>query len=279
MEIGMINKDNLEVFQTLLLPEEAESLRSGKELLALGIVEEGTACGAVSGWLKEGWFEIRSFYVAPAYRRKGGGRLMLESLCRLLKGRTGTLEISYTRTREEHETLGAFLKAFGFEKEDDRGETLYRILLGDVFQTSFFSGDFQPPQDVKAFSELSEWTLKQAYKKQLALGTDYMSKPLTDASLDGRMSMAIVRDNEIQAFVAFDRSCAGQLTLAWVQGGSDPNMLPVLFRSACAKAGELYGPEELLCVQAVNQASASLIQTLLPGAEAFSETYTYTFQR
>jgi len=279
MEIGMINRDNLEVFQTLLLPQEAEALRSGKELLALGIAEEGTACGAVSGWLKEGWFEIRSFYVAPAYRGKGGGRLMLETLCRLLKGRTSTLEISYTRTREEHEAFGGFLNALGFKKEEDYGENLYRIPLGEVFRTSFFSGDFQPPQDVKAFSELSEWTLKQAYKKQLALGTDYMPKPLTDDSLDGRMSMAIVRDNEIQAFVAFDHSCAGHLTLAWAQGGSEPNMLPTLLRSACAKARELYGTEELLCVQAVNQASASLVRTLLPEAEAFSETYTCTIQQ
>ncbi|MDE5590729.1 MAG: GNAT family N-acetyltransferase, partial [Acetatifactor sp.] len=124
MEIGWIDRETCGIFQTLLLPEAAAALKQRKPLLALGLTEDNVACGAAAGELEGDFFNVTSLYVAPDYRRRGGGTMLIETLRTLLKEHSRSLEISYTVTLPEHQALAQFLTAIGYLCPLDNGETI-----------------------------------------------------------------------------------------------------------------------------------------------------------
>lgn len=139
MEIGYLTPRNLSVFRPLLLPETARALEQGEPLAALGLTEGRVALGAAAGYLTGRRFRVTSFYVAPDYRRRGGGRLLIEKLVRLCRHRADSLELRFTATEEEHNALPPFLESMGFLEEDDHGENLYQVKLKQAARADFFS--------------------------------------------------------------------------------------------------------------------------------------------
>ena len=157
MQIGILPPGEPGVFRSLLLPEVAEALAAGEPVTAFGLTQDRLAVGALAGYLENRRFQIASLYVAPDYRRCGGGRMLLEALLKVLEGYASGVEINLTVTHEEHETLLAFLEVLGFAREEEGGEGRYLTTLGEVSKRPFFAGSGKPMGT--PFSELSEGTL------------------------------------------------------------------------------------------------------------------------
>ena len=272
MEIGWIGRETCGIFQTLLLPEAAEALKQGKPLLALGLTEDNVACGAAAGELEGDGFNVTSFYVAPDYRRRGGGTMLIETLRTLLKEHCSSLEISYTVTLPEHQAIAPFLIAMGFLCRLDYGETIYGLTLGSLENNSFFAREQKIPANVRPFGQVSHTLLREVYQAARAREEAYLPVPLTDPALDSTVSMAVVEDNAVRSFAAVLSRQPGLLELAWVQSGRPQDMAPML-SAVYAAARRSYPPETLLVVQAVNAASAKLLCAMLPEAAPISFTY------
>lgn len=272
MEIGVLSRENYGVFCSLLLPEVANALSAGEPVTALALTQDDVAVGALAGYLDHQHFQIQSLYVAPDYRRCGGGRMLLETLFHALDGYASGVEISFTVTKEEHKTLLPFLEVMGFEREPDYGETLYLTSLGAVTATPFFASSGN--KTGTPFSELSVGTLSLMSKTALTAAAPIPEGGLRADTVDRECSIAYINGGKLDAYVVFDTSWPGGLTLSAVWSRSkDPAVLPKLLRSAVARVREKYPPETAIAVQAVNSASAALIQTLLPEAEVVSHTY------
>lgn len=71
MDTTIIDRDDLPYFETLLLPETVRKLRDGAPVLALGAVDDGMACGALSGGPQGSRFYIDSLFVSPSCRGRG----------------------------------------------------------------------------------------------------------------------------------------------------------------------------------------------------------------
>ena len=86
-------------------------------------------------------------YVAPDYRRLGGARLMISQLEELLMEESDiwSMEISFTETGQEEESLAPFLASMGFVAEDDRGQNIYTFtgFLGLSDHAVFFDMEKQ----------------------------------------------------------------------------------------------------------------------------------------
>lgn len=272
MEIGILPLEEPGVFRSLLLPETADALAAGEPVTALALTENGLALGAAAGYLENGRFLVSSLYVSPDHRRRGGGRLLVETMSQLAAPYAGAMEIRYTSTREEHETLPPFLTAMGFREEPDNGENIFLTTLGTVADTPFFSGagkSFGTP-----LSELNPGALSLTEKAALAAGAPLPEGGVTAAGVDRDVSVAAFEGSEPKAFVLLDHSFPGALTLAAAWSASrNPAVLPMLLRSAMARAREKYPPETPLTVQAINNTSAALIRALLPGAGTISHTW------
>lgn len=279
MNLGYISTELLPVFSNLMDPQVVEAIKEGEPITAIGIEKDKVACGALTGFLDDGYFQILSLYVAPSFRRQGGATLMLNEIKRLLFQHTSIekIRIDYTITHEEHETLTAFLAASNFTKENDFGLTLYKFSLGQILNSPLFSSSSKEISNLLAFNKISDNLLVTAQKRASVQNVPLPELPLTSDELNRELSHAYIKNEEIQAFVIFDHSLGNMLTLscAWVDN-TKPAILSVLLRKAMQRAKELYSPDTMIAVQAVTDASAKLIRTLVPDAEPFSFTYTTT---
>lgn len=276
MIVGVLPSGEPGVFRSLLLPETANALAAGEPVTALALTQDDVAIGAVAGYLENGRFQISSLYVAPDYRRCGGGRMLLEELFWILDGHASGMDIRFTVTQPEHRTLIPFLEAIGFDKGRDNGETIYLTTLGKAVETPFFAVKTKGPET--PFSELSDGTLSLMSKAAMVANAPLPEGGLLAKTVDREISAAHISGSKADAYVIFDTSWSGGLTLsaAW-SGSKDPTVLPLLLRSAVARMREKYPPETQIAVQAVNTASAALIRTLLPGAETISYNYSCSF--
>lgn len=131
MNTTIIDRGNLQYYESLLLPEAAQMIRSGTPIFALGAVENGAACGALAGGPRQGKFEISSFYVARERRNQGAGSALLDELVRIASLQEELREISclFTNLNVEQERLAAFLKKHGFEDRTDEAGSLMALPL------------------------------------------------------------------------------------------------------------------------------------------------------
>ena len=270
MKLGVLRPGDPGVFRSLLLPSTADALAAGEPVTVLTLTQERTAIGAAAGYLENGRFQLSSLYVAPDYRRRGGGRMLLKGLFRALEGYASGVELRFTVTEEEHRTLLPFLEAMGFAREPDAGESLCLTTLGSVGETPFFANAGTTAGT--PFSQLRDGTLSLAEKAAVMAGAPIPEGGLLADTVDREISVARIKDGGVEAYVVFDTAWPDGLTLSavWCR---DPKALPMLLRSAVARAREKYPPETKVAVQAVNSASAALLRELLPSAETVAHTY------
>lgn len=271
MEIGWIDQGGLEPFRNMLLPKTAQALEQGHPLTTLGVTQNNCACGAVAAWLlEEGTLEIQSLFVAPAYRRQGVGRLLVDTLCRLVHGHCQAVSISYTRTQSDHDTLPPFLDAMGFEQEPQPGN-VFRVTLAELAHNPFFSAE-KAGSSLQAFAQLPKAYLMAAYKKALLLGENYLEVHLDDPAVDQEVSVAMMQGNAVRSFAAFTSCVPGQITLAWLRSDYAQD-IPQLLRGAFARIQAKYPPDTVLTIQASHPVAAALVKKLAPEAHPISHTY------
>lgn len=269
MDIGWIGQNELVNFGPLLLPHVRQALERGEPITALGLTDARQACGAAAAWLHgEGVLELCSLYVAPSCRRQGGGRLLVETFCRLVQGRCHTAVIHYTSTQPDHETLPPFLTAVGFTQEGS-GSGLYQIVLSELAQAPFFARRRPSQKGITSFAQVPSQALRAAYQTAVAQGEDYLEYPLDDPAVDQQASVAVVEGETVRSFAVITHPAAGRIRLEWVKSGQ-PQDLPLLLHGVFARVQETYPPDTVLTVQAVTQASEQLVAGLIPAARPIS---------
>lgn len=272
MQIGVLQPGDPGVFRSLLLPEAADALARGEPLTALGLTEDGLALGAAAGYLENGQFQLISLYVAPAYRRRGGGRMLVDALLGLLPGYADGVVVRFTVTEEEHHALARFLDALGFTREDDHGQTIYLTTLGRAMQLPFYKP--QPKGRGTPLCQLGESDLSALMHAAQAAQAPLPPGGLRGEQVEKEVSVACLENGVPQGYVIGDTSWPGGLTLSAVwSNGVEPTLLVALLRNALARAAAKYPPETKLAIQTVNSRAAALLQAMLPDAEPISMTY------
>ena len=272
LQVGWISRESQNIFGDLLLEDIRKALERGEPITTLGLTDGMRACGAAAAWLRQGGtLEIQSLYVAPDYRRQGGGRLLVDTLCSLAQGRCQSVSIRYICTQPDHELLAPFLTALGFAPDESR-ENLYQITLEQLARTPFFSGRSSAENSCTPFGQVPRYSLTAAYQKAAGQGMNYLEVPLTHPSVDSQVSVAILQGNTVRSFLALMPTAPGRIRLAWMQS-SRPQDVPALLRGSFARLQAKYPLETVLTIQAVTPAAHALIDRLLPGARPISRFY------
>jgi GNAT superfamily N-acetyltransferase len=276
MQVGSITQDNLTSFRTLLLPEAVDAIASGEPLTALALVRDGVACGAAAGYLTETCFDVISLYVAPGYRRKGGGRLLIETFVAILRSvqdiATHSIEINYTVIREDHEELAPFLAALKFTLSKDDVGLFYRCSVGELATAQFFAGHDDESDAVQVFAKVPKEYLVNASQHALAHDVPLPKNRLESDQTEKDVSVCVIEDNAVVAFLSFDFSCGGILTLTCAYSEKS-TLFPSLARKACHALTKKYPPETPFVMQVLSQISADLLHTILPMAVPISFNY------
>lgn len=272
MHIVAISSENANAFYSLLLPESANALAAGEPITALGLIKNDTAIGAVAGYLIKSTFHISSLYVAPDYRRIGGGWMLMSALTDLLSGYASGIEISFTILQPEHRFLQIFMEAMGFFKEPDNGQAIYLTTLDKVGTAPLFSSikhSLGTP-----FSELSEKLLISTEQIASLANAPMPKDGLLSDSINPDLSAAVVEKDRILAYILFEHTQPDTLMLSalWSQS-TNPRTLPGLLHFSAKRLHKKFPPTTRLILQTINDASKNLVQALLPDAVPISYTY------
>ncbi len=114
MNVSMITAENVSFFQHFLDRELAS------DILSYGLMAEGVACGCAQVTLHQGQGKLCHIFVAPTFRRLGGGTLLLQTIAQQLK-RYGvghiTTSVAYL-TYGDMAYVGHFLKGCGWQEQE-----------------------------------------------------------------------------------------------------------------------------------------------------------------
>lgn len=276
MKVGLLPIGEPGIYRSLLLPEVADALAVGEPITALVVSLDGKAFGAIAGYLENNNFRITSLYVVPEYRRRGGGRLLIETLIRITENKALGIKFRFTTTSKEHETLVHFLDALGFEQKYDKGLGVYLTTVGKLANSNYFKGCKE--RIGVPFSDLDKRILISAEKYAKRYHNELPTGGLMSKLIDKDVSFATVQNDKLVSYLIVDHSWSEGLSLCAVcVDKSQPQELYELLRSCIAAMREKYPPETKYVTRAFKKEGVLIKDKLFSGVfERISYSYSYS---
>lgn len=273
MKIGYISQGDPGIFRSLMLPEVADAMVAGETFAALAVTIDDIAVGTVVGQISSSCLEVLSLYVAPEYRRRTVGTLLMETLMDISKELAYSVEISFTVTEDEHNSLHPFLKYLGFKKEEDYGEGIYMSTVGDVVLG--IDTSYSARKTCVSFAELDDYILSAATKTVIHSYEQIPEGGLESDTIDRDVSVAILKNGVIASYIAIDTSWTDGLIFSAIRvDHTNTKELMSLLQTVAIRMHEKYPPETKLLFQVVRSEGFALLRSLLSGRiEQVSFTY------
>lgn len=276
MKVGSIDQTNWPKFAPLMLPLVAQALERGESVALLGLTEGDVACGAAAFYMNGSRIEVLSFYVAPDYRGRGGGSLLLTEIGSMAgSGLVSAYEIvlNFAATTEDHQELIRFLENMGYQQRITHDGNCYYVTLGQLLASPYKRQVKTLPPNVVPLSRLSGAELHVLKYHAGKDGAWIPVESLSDPEVERDVSCAVVKYGSPVALLLFS-DCGGRLTLSctWDQEHKSEHLL-LMLRYALMELSRKYPPEMPMAVRAVKGSGADLVGKLVPDAQPISVCY------
>lgn len=271
---GAITPENLEWFEPLMTQTAAKLIKEGAPVYAIGVTEERTktACGALVGYMMGGCFRLISLFVSPEYRRCGYGNLLIGELVETCREEGIGIEVSFTGADAEADALTEFLEFWFFQREEQAQGEIYEISLGEALRSDYNRA--RSSAHVRRLEECQERMVRALSKRAYDSDAPVPEGGFFAASIDRQISVVYERENRITAYLLFDHSLGGRLTLcALCSFERNPIALAEMIFTAMTLCRKKYPENTEFYMQAVNETSKNLIHKVFPNAKAVSHTY------
>ena len=271
---GAITTENLEWFEPLMTQTAAELIKAGAPVYAIGVTEERTktACGALVGYMMGGCFRLISLFVSTEYRRCGYGNLLIGELVETCREEGIGIEVSFTGADAEAEALTEFLEFWFFQREEQPQGEIYEISLGEALRSDY--NRERSSVHVRRLEECQERMVRALSKRAYDSDVPVPEGGFLAASIDRQISVVYERENRITAYLLFDHSLGGRLTLcALCSFEKNPIALAEMIFTAMTLCRKKYPEDTEFYMQAINETSRNLIHKVFPNAKVVSHTY------
>lgn len=266
-----VNSEETECIRALLVPNVYEEWKAGRDMLVLAAVKDRIAVGALAAAMEDGDLAILSLYMAPEYRKQGGGSLLLDACIMIAEQEADAVTADFVVTSPEEEEMERLLVGRAFWEE---------VPAGAIYETELRKLSENPVLQKKGndsgvpLSKLGPVEKKKAEQMLAEKNVPWEYGMFTEKSLEQDISRILFRDQEPVGFFLCDYNAGGVLSVtgAWNGSGVAVKFISML-TGAVAEAAKKYPPETKVTMQAVNGTTEKLILTLLPGAERISRFY------
>ena len=247
-----LDRDEAEMAGRFLLPEAVAALKKDLPVTVLVAVEDGRAVGALAGAIDGEVFELCSLYVEPGCRRRGAGTALIQRLSELVDEDETAIRAQFTPVDEEGEALRSFLRKMGFYEDAPLYPRYYIGYLEDI-QLGGTGSRIKGGVPILSFAETDEKLLKSADRKGFREGWPMPDGGLAGEDADRRLSLCVVKDKEIQAYVtAADRKDGlVEITSMWSRL-ENPREAHYMFSQFVENLRERYGPQTRVAVLATD---------------------------
>lgn len=269
MKVKRITQNNIEYFRNLFAPEVADLIAAGAPITALGAFSDGICHGAIAGALSDDYvFTILSLYVAPSARRKGAGTLLIESINNMLIPFSARVEIEYNELEMEQEILTEFLLVSGYEFDSAVDAAYFMTTLDKILESPVIKSLDKDITDgeITPFESVLARRLTAANDNAEKKGAPVPEGGLAAETVDKDISMAYVKDDEVQAYIAIEKLADDLLDVSAVYDGKGgPVVLIAMIKKALKAAAKRYSPATKVVTCAINDSSEKLMDQLFDG--------------
>lgn len=262
-DVGSVDKDNIFAFKTLLLPGVANAICEDEPVTALGLVDRGVAVGAMAGYADGDTFVLSSFYVAPAYRKRGGGQQLLDELMEVLYGEVSQIRIGFTVTLPEHEELERFLKNRGFEDIVRDSNSMFRISLSALLENKILAS-VQESSSVISVSETNDFLLRKEMKRAMAAGDPMPEDGFESDLVRKDLSVVYVNDDEILSYLVIESTEENVYVISAALNRGGMKVFPQVLKKALDNIQNNCSEESIILIPTVNSVSAGLVRKIAP---------------
>lgn len=269
MKIGVVTPKDLDYFSHLSPVRLTQALP--EDTLLVGCVEDSAppvAAGILMAHAEESMVVVDWLYVDEAFRRRGGGRAMLELLLQNARA-SGILKGVSVFFADDDENMPAFLAACGFGVSQRGGSAGFAIRLGDFPYIPAFGptkGSIVPLEEIPEAERVRfAALLDSAAIPGIAVPTPFSFRAYRPESC------VCLEDGIIRA-ICLLRGDENGLSIDWIYSNTAP---PAIIRTINESVSRLKGAfpaDTTLAFASVNKDLENVIKRYLPAAQR-SETH------
>ncbi len=265
-EIGLIVKENLAPFRSLLLPDAAEALDCGMPHVALGWTVGSVAAGAIAGAVRGDSFVLSSFYVSPEYRNQGGGGRLIDELTGLLSGEVSQIRVGFPVTEPDHEILEDFLIKRDFEERVSDSNSMFRIKLSDLLSNAMLKSIPASPK-VLTLSDANDYDLKKEQKRAMVAGDPIPEGGFFTPMVRKDLSAVYSEKDAIMGYLIVEESESGGLCVSSALNRAGMKAFPLLLRKVLDNLKDKCSEDTVLMIPVINSTSSGIVKKLVPDAK------------
>jgi GNAT superfamily N-acetyltransferase len=260
----LIDKEKANAFAPLLDPSFRDA-PAESDAVAIGVADDDDiAAGALFAQMRSAWLDIGWIYVAPEYRGRGMGKLLLSSLAMSARRTPGVSGVfaEYPNLPDE-DSPDTMFRMNGFRVEDI-SKPFYVFTLEELAKNPFWQKKADSRNTIP-LGQADEHMLK-AFSVQL-METDRpvaVALPIDRREYHPDLSMVYVKDGTIRGVLLFQES-GGMLDLAYIHVlPNNGDAMGFMLKKAGQAALDAYPPGTPVNVVTVNAASEAIVEKLFP---------------
>ena len=265
-EIGYIDNSNFQLFRSFLLPEVIAAFENDEPVAALGWVVSDVAAGAIAGYAQGDTFIISSFYVAPAYRKRGGGGQLFDALSDIVFGEISQLRIGFSVLLPEHEELERFLKERGFTDLTDDENSMFRTSLSAMLGNTMLKSVPESPK-VISLSEADDYLLRKEQKRAMVDCDPIPLGGFSASSVRKDLSAVYIEKNEVTGYVIVEDSDNGTLSVSSALNRGSMKSFPLMLKKVLENLKANCSEDTILTIPVISSVSAGIVRKLDPNAK------------
>lgn len=258
-----------------LLTGEAVSYLKNREAFAMAVVEEGEARGAICGRMSPDngdVLEIISFYVAPAYRRRGlGGTLLMEFLEEIMSATDGSLRGITISFLSDMEGLESLLGKAGFRMEQDEEVLSWRVPVGDFTDSPLLKKRVRVPKgySLRTLENLSNVSIHQLEEELTRNWVNDLNAEEMRQSLQQLSYVLLDQEDKPKACAIISAQAEKDIFLSqfFMKKGNMEAGLAVLQAAARAVLEQVSG-DTMMEIPTLTKSSATLVKKMLPTSQS-----------
>ena len=258
MRVVPLGGENLELFRPFFPEDFLPRLEDGR-MGGLGLVYRKTACGALLYGAEGEIVTLHWVYVAPDYRRRRLGSLLLGELTAAAWAARRPVRLAAAVPGEEAALL-AFLERAGFRLTPQGGAG--RFTLGELRASPLLKRGGR----ALTLEEVPEPALRR-FLRRLDRAGELLLDPADRAGLWDALSTVTVRENELASCLLLRRTEEG-LSVEFLYldpASAGPDFAALLGRSAAQAAAAGLPDGTVISADCVEPRAAELLRRLVPG--------------
>lgn len=275
MKAGLINDENMPLFEGFFSPWISEHRGNGEPMEFIGLTDEETAVGALAVSFLFGNPEIISIYVAPEYRNRGGGSLLLKTVEQIAKDEGLYLTAAFTIPGDEGRELARFFASHGYNRVAEWPK-IFRFSLLELSETLRdlpYSSDMV--EKIVSLSSLTNIQLRDYSTKAYQKGLPTPQGGFQSTNVDRDLSMISLKENDqVNGYIIIEKTGKASISVpAFYQKIVGGRTGIYLMEAAFQEAAKHFTPKTEILTYCISPSSVHLLKHFVPNAE--NESYLY----